>query len=128
MVIEVKPKKDESSDIEKLTQQVFFKTIELLGGIRKLAEYRSLTWLPALARAAYTIVLKEKFLKTEEEIASLVGITKNTVRMILRADPEIALKKIKELEEGFPETKKELKVHTAGAIARLAYKEISSGQ
>ncbi len=76
MVIEVKPKKDESSDIEKLTQQVFFKTIELLGGIRKLAEYRSLTWLPALARAAYTIVLKEKFLKTEEEIASLVGITK----------------------------------------------------
>ncbi|GAB5045658.1 hypothetical protein [Thermodesulfovibrio sp. TK110] len=131
MVIEVTPQKDESSRVEEITQKVFFKTIELLGGIRKLAEYRSLTWLPALARASYAIVLKEKFFKTEEEIASRVGITKSTVRMILRADPEIALKKIKELEEDSGETKKELKVHTAGAIARLAYKEIketTSGQ
>lgn len=123
MVIEVKPQEDESSNVEHLTQKVFFKTIELLGGIRKLAEYRSLTWLPALARASYAIVLKEKFLKTEKEIAKMVGITKNTVKMILRADPEIALKKIKELEES-GENRKEFKVHTAGAIARFAYKEL----
>ncbi|MEN2994183.1 MAG: hypothetical protein ABDH19_02395 [Thermodesulfovibrio sp.] len=131
MVIEVKPYKDESSDIEEKTKKIFFKTIELLGGIRKLAEYRSLTWLPALARASYVVVLKEDFFKTDEEIAKIVGITKNTVKVILQSSPEIALKKIKELEEGIEKAEKQLKIHTAGAIARLAYKELketTSGQ
>lgn len=131
MVIEVKPHKDESSDIEEKTKKIFFKTIELLGGIRKLAEYRSLTWLPALARASYVVVLKEDFFKTDEEIAKIVGVTKNTVKVILQSSPEIALKKIKDLEEGIEKAEKELKIHIAGAIARLAHKELketTSGQ
>jgi probable regulatory domain-containing protein len=78
-----------------------------------LAEYRTLTWLPSLARAAFVIVLREEYVKSELEIAEFVGLTKNTVRNILRADPQLALYKLKHLEELTAEQKKELKVHIA---------------
>ncbi len=125
MVIEVKPVE---VDIENLVTRVFLKSIDLLGGLHKLAEYRTLTWLPSLARAAFAIVLREEFLKTEEEIAQIVGITKQTVRNILRADPELALYKIQHMDELTKEEKKELRVHTAGGIAKLAYKKIKEGE
>ena len=114
-------------EIEHLVTRVFFKAIELLGGLNKLIEFRTLTWLPSLVRAAYAIVLKEEYTKSDDEIAQRVGIAKNTVRNILRADPELALQKIKALEELLSEEAKELKVHTAGGIAKLAYKEIKAG-
>lgn len=114
-------------EIEHLINRIFFKAIDLLGGLEKLAEFRTLTWLPSLARAAIVVVLKEEYMKTDEEIAQKVGLTKNTVRNILKADPEIALQKIKSIEELLSEEAKELKVHTAGGIAKLAYKEIKLG-
>lgn len=114
-------------DVENLVTRVFFKSVELLGGMSKLAEYRTLTWLPSLARASYVVVLKEQYIKTDEEIAQIVGLTKNTVRNILRADPELALRKIKSLEEMLKEESRELKVHTAGGIAKLAYREVKEG-
>lgn len=106
----------------------FFKSIDLLGGLTKLAEYRTLTWLPSLARAAYAVVLSDKYFYTEEEIAEKVGLTKNTVRNILRADPELALYKVQHIDELTSEEKKELRVHTAGGIAKLAYRMIKEGQ
>ncbi len=106
---------------------MFFKSIDLLGGLNKLTEYRTLTWLPSLTRASYVIVLREGYLKTEEEIAEKVGLTKNTVRNILRADPTLALEKIKKLEEFAKEEAKELRVHTAGGIAKLAYRLVKEG-
>lgn len=118
---------ENAQDIENLVTRVFFKSVELLGGMSKLAEYRTLTWLPSLARASYVVVLKEQYIKTDEEIAEIVGLTKNTVRNILRADPEVALRKIKSLEEMLKEESKELKVHTAGGVAKLAYKEVKEG-
>ncbi len=124
MVIELKPVE---VDAEPLVLRVFLKSIDLLGGIQKLAEYRTLTWLPSLARASFAIVLREEFLKTEEEIASKVGLTKQTVRNILRANPELALYKIQRIEELTQEEKKELRVHTAGGIAKLAYKLVKEG-
>ncbi len=124
MVIEVKPVE---VDVEPLVTRVFLKAIDLLGGLQKLAEYRTLTWLPSLARASFAVVLREEFLKTEEEIAETVGLTKQTVRNIMRADPELAMYKIKHLEELTQEEKKELKVHTAGGIAKLAYKLVKEG-
>ena len=93
-----------------------------------MAEYRTLTWLPSLARAAFVIVLREEYLKTEDEIAQFVGLTRNTVRNILRADPEVAIYKIEHLDELSEEEKRELKVHTAGGIAKLAYKLVKDGQ
>jgi Predicted transcriptional regulators len=116
------------NEFEDLVARVFSKSIDLLGGIVKLAEYRTLTWLPSLARATLAIVLKEEYLRSEEEIAQKVGITKNTVRNIIRADPQLALEKIKRLEELTKEEAKELKTHTAGGIAKLAYKLVKGGE
>jgi probable regulatory domain len=96
MVIEItglSPTEINEKDLEHLVSRVFFKSIDLLGGLNKLTEFRTLTWLPSLARSAYVIVLREEYLKTEEEIAEKVGLTKNTVRNILRADPTLAMEK-----------------------------------
>lgn len=128
MVIQITGLVESQQDIEHLVSRVFFKSIDLLGGLSKLAEFRTLTWLPSLARASYVIVLRDEYLKTEEEIAERVGLTKNTVRNILRADPTLALEKIKKLEELAKEELKEMKVHTAGGIAKLAYKMVKEGQ
>ncbi|MGC9109817.1 MAG: bacterio-opsin activator [Caldimicrobium sp.] len=128
MVIQIGSPTVSDQEIEHLVTRVFFKSIELLGGLNKLAEFRTLTWLPSLARAAFVVVLKDEYMKTDEEIAQKVGLTKNTVRNILRADPELALHKIKAMEEILTEEAKDLKVHTAGGIAKLAYKEIKEGK
>ncbi len=128
MVIEITSLPENTQDVEHLVSRVFFKSIDLLGGLSKLAEYRTLTWLPSLARSSYVVVLRDEYLKTEEEIAERVGLTKNTVRNILRADPTLALEKIKKLEELAKEEIKEMKVHTAGGIAKLAYKMVKEGQ
>ncbi|HIC08863.1 MAG TPA: bacterio-opsin activator [Aquificales bacterium] len=125
MVVEIKPVEQ---DIEHLVTRVFLKAIDIIGGLQKLAEYRTLTWLPSLARAAFVIVLREDYLKTEDEIAEYLGISKNTVRQILRADPQLALYKIQHMDELSPEERKQLKVHTAGGIAKIAYKLVKEGE
>jgi len=129
MVIEITgvPASETGADLEQLVTRVFFRAIDLLGGLSKLTEFRTLTWLPSLARAAYVVVLREEYLRTEEEIAQKVGLTKNTVRSILRADPTLAMEKVQKLEELAKEELKEMKVHTAGGIAKLAYKMVKEG-
>ena len=128
MVVLITSKPVDEHDLENLVGRVFFKAIDLLGGLHKLAEYRTLTWLPSLARAAFAIVLREEYLKTEEEIAEIVGLTRNTVRNILRADPNAAMFKIEHMDELTKEEKKELRVHTAGGVAKLAYKLVKEGE
>ncbi len=128
MVIELTAPPMNEHDLEHLVSRVFFKSLDLLGGLHKLAEYRTLTWLPSLARASFVIVLREEYLKTEEEIAEIVGLTRNTVRNILRADPQMALYKIQHMDELTKEEKKQLRVHTAGGIAKLAYKLVKEGE
>jgi len=125
MILEVKI---DNNELKYLAERVFFKSIDLLGGLNKLAEYRTLTWLPSLARSAFAIVLKEEFFKTEDEIAEFIGLTRNTVRQILRADPNAAMYKIEHFDELSEEEKKQLKVHTAGGIAKLAYKLVKNGE
>jgi probable regulatory domain-containing protein len=115
-------------NIKYMAERVFFKSIDLLGGLDKLAEYRTLTWLPSIARAAFAIVLKEEYFKTEDEIAEFIGLTRNTVRAILRADENLAMYKIEHFDELTAEEKQNLKVHTAGGVAKLAYKLIKDGQ
>jgi len=110
-------------DIDGLALRVFLKGLEILGGPRKLVEYRNLTWLPSLMSASYAVVLSNELMKTEDEIAQFLGLTRNTVRNMLRADPEIVMKKLEgELEA------KEIKEHTAGGIAKKAYQEIKEGR
>ncbi len=119
MVIQIEPKE---VDYDTLALRVFLKALEIIGGPRKLFEYRNLTWIPSLMEAAYAIVLKEEGMKTEDEIAEFIGITKQTVRNMLSADPELVLMKLQgELES------KDVKVHTAGGLAKLAYEEVKKG-
>ncbi|MEO1922922.1 MAG: bacterio-opsin activator [Nautiliaceae bacterium] len=128
MILNIQNIQSNDTNVKYIAERVFFKSIDLLGGLDKLAAYRTLTWLPSIARASFAIVLREEFLKTEDEIAQFLGITRNTVRQILRADPNLALYKIQHLDELTEEEKKQLKVHTAGGIAKLAYKLIKDGE
>ncbi len=115
-MITVEPKK---VNLDEKALKVFMKVIEVLGGPRKLIEHRNLTWLPSLMEAAYVVVLKNESLKTEEEIAEQLGITKETVRNILSSDVEEVKKKL----EG-----EKVDAHMAGGLAKLAYKEIKEGR
>ena len=104
-------------DVDMIAERVFNESIKLLGGLRKLIEYRNLTWLPSLAEASYTVVLKEELFKTHYEIAEELGITEQTVKKILQADEELVEKYLKgELEK--------VDEHKAGGIAKLAYKKV----
>ena len=119
MVVEVKPRE---VDYDSLALRVFLKAIELIGGPRALFEYRNLTWVPSLMEAAYAVVLKYEAMKTDDEIAEFIGITKQTVRNMLSADPELVMMKLRgELESG------DVKVHTAGGLAKKAYEEVKKG-
>jgi len=105
-------------NIDKMAEKVFFESIKLLGGLKKLIEYRNLTWLPSLAEAAYVVVLKNEAFKTYKEIAKELGITEQTAKNIATADEEEVMKYIEgELEEKPRE-------HIAGGIAKLAYKKL----
>ncbi len=107
------------TDYDALALRVFLKALDILGGPRKLFEYRNLTWLPSLMEASYAVVLKEIGLKTEEEIAQFLGSTKQTVRNMLSADPEAVLAKLR--GEKIDERER---THTAGGLAKLAFKEV----
>ncbi len=110
-------------DIDAMAIRVFLKALEIIGGPRKLIEYRNLTWIPSLMEASYAIVLQDMGNKTETEIAEFLGLTRQTVRNMLRAEPELVLKKLEgELEEKTP------RAHTAGGLAKLAYQEVKEGR
>ncbi len=110
-------------DLDALALRVFLKALEILGGPRKLIELRNLTWVTSLMEAAYAIVLAEEGFKTEDEIAAFLGLTRQTVRNILRADPELVRMKLEgELQDRTP------KAHTAGGLAKMAYREIKEGR
>ncbi len=110
-------------DVDALAMRVFLKALEILGGPRKLIEYRNLTWVPSLIQASYAVVMAKELMKTEDQIAQYLGLTRQTVRNILRADEELVMKKLEgELQE------KTLKAHTAGGLAKMAYREIKEGR
>jgi len=119
----LQPEEIREFDIDAMAMRVFLKALELIGGPRKLIEYRRLTWIPSLMEASYAVVLQDMALKTEGEIAEFLGITRQTVRNMLRSEPDLVLKKLEgELQEKTPGT------HTAGGLAKLAYKEIKEGR
>ena len=111
----------EEIPVDELAFKVFIKAIELLGGPKRLVEYRNLTWVPSLMAAAYAVVLRDKKGMTIEEIARELGLSTNTVKRILSADPEAVMKKIRgEIEE--------LDEHVAGGLAKEAWRRIKEGE
>jgi len=110
--------KPKGGNIDRMAEKVFYESINLLGGLKKLIEYRNLTWLPSLAEAAYVIVLKNEAMKTYGEIARELGITEQTARSIATADEE----EVKRYLEG--ELEDRPREHIAGGIAKLAYRKL----
>ncbi len=106
-----------STSIDEMAEQVFTESIALLGGLRKLVEYRNLTWLPSLAEAAYVVVLRNEAMKSYAEIARELGITEQTVRNIATAKEE----RVKAYLAGEVEKPDE---HIAGGLAKLAYQKL----
>ena len=115
MEVIAKPK---GGDIDKMAEKVFWEAIRMLGGLKKLVEFRNLTWLPSLAEASYVVVLKNEAIKTYREIAEFLGITEQTVKNIATANEE----EIKKYLTG--ELEERPKEHIAGGIAKLAYKSL----
>jgi probable regulatory domain-containing protein len=116
MVTEIEPVE---ASAEALVQEVLFKAIEVAGGLRKLVQYRNLTWVPSLIEAAYIVVLHDHFHRSTDEIAQYLGVSSATVRNVLRASTEGVLER---LESAHAEH--ELKTHIAGGLAKLAYEEL----
>lgn len=114
MEIIAKPK---GGNIDKMAEKVFLECLNILGGLKKLVEYRNLTWLPSLAEASYVIVLKNEAFKTYAEIARELGITEQTAKNVATADET----KVKRYLEGELEKPNE---HIAGGIAKLAYNKL----
>ena len=103
--------------IDAMAEQVFAESIALLGGLRKLVEYRNLTWLPSLAEAAYVVVMKNEAMKSYAEIARELGITEQTARNIATAREEKVRAYLMQEMEGVDE-------HIAGGLAKLAYQKL----
>jgi len=105
-------------DIDRMAEKVFWEAIRILGGLKRLVEYRNLTWLPSLAEASYVVILKNETFKTYREIAETLGITEQTVKNIATADES----EVKRYIEG--ELEERPKEHIAGGIAKLAYRKL----
>lgn len=109
------------SRIDELAERVFLEAVRSIGGLRKLTEYRNLTWLPSLAEAALVVVMREEAGKSAREIARELGITEMTVRNILEAKPERLIKALAgEVEKA--------DTHKAGALAKMAYERVKQGK
>ena len=104
--------------------RIFLKSLEILGGPRKLFEYRNLTWLPTLMEAAYVVTLVREHGKTMQEAARELGLSSQTVRNILNADAGEVRKRIEEQGE---ELARETHTHVAGGLAKLAHEQIRKG-
>lgn len=114
MEVIVRPK---GGDLDKMAERVFLESIKVLGGLKKLVEYRNLTWLPTLAEASYVVILRNEGMKTYSEIAKELGITEQTVRNIITANKEKVMEYLRgEIDE--------LREHIAGGIAKIAYERL----
>lgn len=70
--------------------ELFLKTVQSMGGLRRLAQERRLGWLPPLLAGADTLVLQEEEHRRPDEIADLLGISGESVENMLAAPADRA--------------------------------------
>jgi len=117
--MEIKPPVDIEKKREEKVLKMLLEVINILGGPKRIAEFRTLTWIPSIIKASYALLLQD-IGKTTDEIARELGLTKATVQRMLRADEKEVFRKVTgELidEEKFDE-------HVAGGLAKLAFKRL----
>lgn len=118
MVMEIRPPEDIDKKRDELVLEMLIEALNVLGGPRKIIQFRNLTWIPSIIKANYALLLSQAG-KTHEEIAAELGLTKATIDKMLRADPKDVLRKIHgEL------TEEKIDDHVAGGLAKLAYKNL----
>lgn len=116
--MEIKPPTDIEKKRDEKVLGILMEVLNVLGGPRKIVEFRNLTWIPSIIKAGYALLLKEAG-KTHEEIAKELGVTKATVDRMLRADPDEVMRKVSgELVE------EKIDEHIAGGLAKIGYKQL----
>jgi len=116
--MEIRPPEDIDKKRDETVLEMLLEALNVLGGPRRIIQFRNLTWIPSIIKANYALLLAQAG-KTHEEIAAELGLTKATIDKMLRADPEDVLKKIRgEL------TEEKIDDHIAGGLAKLAYKNL----
>jgi len=103
-------------DMDKVIKEIFMIAIDILGGPKKLVEYKRLTWLASLMEAIFVIYLHNEENKSADEIAEFLGISSQTAKTILQSKPEYAQMKLENSENSE-------KTHIAGGIAKITYKK-----
>lgn len=117
-MMEIKPPIDIEKKRDEKVLGILMEVLNVLGGPRKIVEFRNLTWIPSIIKAGYALLLKEAG-KTHEEVAKELGVTKATVDRMLRADPDEVMRKISgELVE------EKIDEHIAGGLAKIGYKQL----
>jgi len=117
-MMEIRPPEDIEKKRDEQVLRMLMEVLDMLGGPRKIAEFRTLTWIPSIIKASYAVLL-EKAGRTREEIARELGVTRATVDKMLRADPEDVMRKLR----GEVEAEK-IDDHIAGGLAKLAFKRM----
>lgn len=108
------------SPADERVTELFIKSVESLGGMRRLVEERRLGLLPELLESAYVLVMQEDEHRTPEEIATQLSVSMETVENILAAPADAAM------ERAASEVPTEVadRESVAGGVARFAYNHL----
>jgi len=116
-MVQVRP---HGSPADDRVTELFFETVDALGGMRQLVEQRRLGLLPELLESACVLVMQEEEHRTPREIAEKLSVSMDTVENILAAPADTALQ---QAVGGFPSEATE-RESVAGGVTRHAYNHL----
>jgi probable regulatory domain-containing protein len=103
--------------------ELFTAAVQTAGGLEAMVRERRLGWLPNLMESAYAFLLQEEEHRGLDEIADLVGSTRDSVETILTGPTDVGLARIVEPPPSDPFERE----HIAGGIIRHAYRRPEMG-
>ncbi|WP_303907219.1 hypothetical protein [Thiohalomonas denitrificans] len=80
----------QAESADKRVLELFVGAVREVGGLRRLVTERRLGWLPELLASSEVLVLQEEEHRRLEEIAELLGMSRDTVANILAAPADRA--------------------------------------
>lgn len=100
--------------------RLFMKSVDLVGGLRGLAERHRLDSLTELMESAYVWVLHEEERRSAEEIADYLALDTATVNAILNSRIDDAIERF----QGKRALDQQERDATAGGVVRLASRRL----